>query len=127
MEKMILSTHHHPSSIIHLMAVNTFSDYEDGAPLYLTQGELAIRVPFASVDLSSSSMERKQGSQCGKQISNFPTDRDNNLKLQIKNFLSPQVTLNFMCACMVRVQQIGTNVHWRKNIQQVIIVEVARS
>jgi len=42
MEKMILSTHHHPSSIIHLMAVHKFSDYEDRAPLYLTQGELAI-------------------------------------------------------------------------------------
>jgi len=60
MEKMILSTHHHPSSIIHLMAVNTFSDYEDGAPLYLTQGELAIRVPFASVDLSSHQLQESK-------------------------------------------------------------------
>ncbi len=42
------------------MAVNTFSDYEDGAPLYLTRGELAIRVPFASVDLSSHQLQESK-------------------------------------------------------------------
>lgn len=44
-------------------------------------------------------MERKRGSQCGKQISNFPTDRDNNLKLQIKKL--SLTTSNFkLSVCM---------------------------